>query len=166
MNQKKKYTRGTTGRTRMNCSVAYQRTSTAPALVRPVPFTLIEGGKNNARIQREQMRQKRKAHAAYVSQQFAMALFLGVLVLSFFVVSHIAYKLDTARINAAIQNVELEQMVVMPGDNLWSIASHHGIENLSTQETIRFINEQNKLDSTQPLMAGQRLLVPSNHNEP
>lgn len=52
------------------------------------------------------------------------------------------------------------ELVVASGDTLWSIASEHAIEGLSTQDTVSVLREWNDL-STSSLTPGTTLVVPA-----
>lgn len=60
----------------------------------------------------------------------------------------------------ATQSVEMSQVVVMPGESLWSIAQEHGVDGLTTQQTVDLILSSNALTSS-TLGVGQSLLVPA-----
>ena len=60
----------------------------------------------------------------------------------------------------ALQEAERITISVAPGDSLWSIASEHGVDSLTTRQTTDLIRSWNDLDSSL-LQPGMELLVPA-----
>ncbi len=60
----------------------------------------------------------------------------------------------------ALNQAERITISVAPGDSLWSIASEHGVDTLTTRQTTDLIRSWNDLDSSL-LQPGMELLVPA-----
>lgn len=59
----------------------------------------------------------------------------------------------------AMDTCQTEEVRVVAGDTLWSIATHHGVEGVSTYDVIRWIRQHNGLP-TSAIRAGDMLTVP------
>lgn len=64
-----------------------------------------------------------------------------------------------ASATAAMDSVEMTEVLVQPGDSLWGLAEEHGIEGVSTAQTVELILAWNGLESS-TIQAGTVLAVP------
>lgn len=93
----------------------------------------------------------RPALHAVVMVAFAAAVMLS-LVFATFAARSVAYADSVAA-------VSYQTIDVMDGDTIWDIAAAHPAKDLTTQETVKLIEEKNGLDSA-VLHAGETLEVP------
>jgi hypothetical protein len=68
--------------------------------------------------------------------------------------------LTSWRVSNAIEDRGVEVVLVQPGDTLWSIATRRSVDGCSTSELVRWIREQNELESAR-ILAGQRITAPA-----
>ena len=61
---------------------------------------------------------------------------------------------------AAVDSVEMTEILVQPGDSLWRLAQEHGIEGVPTARTVELILAWNDLESS-TIQAGTMLIVPA-----
>lgn len=128
------------------------------ALVLDAPragFSVVDGYKRT--YDSSDLAQERAAASALAPKTlvivFALAAIMIACLFGTLIAGQRAY--DTGL--ASRQRAEL---VVGSGDTLWSIASEHAIEGLSTQDTVSVLREWNDL-STSSLTPGTTLVVPA-----
>lgn len=130
------------------------------ALDAPRPrLRVIEGGLSAApaRTARPQAGACRAAHGARSRAQLAI---LAVAALAMVLATwRYVDGARSARVAAALAAARYEEVVVVQGDTLWSIAESHPVEGCSTAELVRGIREANGLTGA-GLGAGTRLSVP------
>lgn len=126
-----------------NLALAMDRTA--------VDFTVIEGGRDARELSVESC-PARRFNAA--TRLLAFMAIVAVLVASFAM-----FVSSDASFSHALQGTDLVEVSVEDGDSLWSIASEHPVEGLSTQEAVDAIMRWNELDVA-GLRPGQTLLVP------
>jgi LysM repeat protein len=125
-------------------------TSAAPQL------QLVDFSKVSARRRRSQ----RMASKKFENRLFALTL--GAVVL-FFVVSGATSILNLGSSLAAASQLAAaptETVVVQQGDTLWRIASRYGDSSQYILDRVEAISRINHLSGDQPLVAGQKILVP------
>lgn len=81
---------------------------------------------------------------------------IGILTMALWSVLHA----ESSAYAQALQEAERITISVAPGDSLWSIASEHGVDSLTTRQTTDLIRSWNDLDSSL-LQPGMELLVPA-----
>ena len=105
-----------------------------------------------ARAQKE-ARRRQKGHDQLLLA--ALALMMALLVSSW-----ACDKARTQTVSALLDVVPTTQHTVSAGETLWSIASTHPVKGVPTKEVVRWLGEENGLDSS-VLALGQTLVVPS-----
>ncbi len=124
-------------------------------------FTVIEGGRTHepqktlAQVRADRRAHERAAHQATVRMMF-VSIVIACAIIAFSMLTDGMANLSRSR---AFSGVQTEEVTVLSGDSLWSIAENHPVQNRSTQEVVNWISEQNDL-SNATLFAGQRLIVP------
>ncbi len=87
-----------------------------------------------------------------------------VLIVAVFVALGLTLVLSNARqarsFNETFSSMPRITVTVRPGDSLWSIAQDHAPSGTSTASVVRWISQENNLDSSF-IMAGQTLIVPA-----
>lgn len=103
--------------------------------------------------------QRRSAARSFVRSLATACVLLGVigmLVTALWTVLHA----ESSAYAQALNQAERITISVAPGDSLWSIASEHGVDTLTTRQTTDLIRSWNDLDSSL-LQPGMELLVPA-----
>lgn len=103
--------------------------------------------------------QHRSAARSFVRSLATACVLLGVigmLVTALWTVLHA----ESSAYAQALNQAERITISVAPGDSLWSIASEHSVDTLTTRQTTDLIRSWNDLDSSL-LQPGMELLVPA-----
>lgn len=103
--------------------------------------------------------QRRSAARSFVRTLATACVVLGVigaLAAALWTVLHT----ESSAYAQALNQTERITISVAPGDSLWSIASEHGVDTLTTRQTTDLIRSWNDLDSSL-LQPGMELLVPA-----
>ena len=114
-------------------------------------FRLIEGGKNRSGDSRGCAQSRASQYGLFVLT-VVMLLVLGA-------VWHHVDLLTEARREACLSQAKTAQVVVMPGDTLWSIAEEHPVQGCTTSQVVHHIVDSNGLSSS-ALDVGMLLEVP------
>ena len=122
-----------------NAALAYEESS---------EFILHEGRRH------AQHAQKRRSSSHLVAE-IAVVIFIAALCGTLWQVND---ALQAARIRQAEASIETETYTVSADDTLWSIASSHHVDGMSTQEMVDWIKETNGLDKS-TIFDGQKLTV-------
>lgn len=122
-----------------NAALAYEESS---------EFILHEGRRH------AQPAQKRRSSSHLVAE-IAVVIFIAALCGTLWQVND---ALQAARIRQAEASIETETYTVSADDTLWSIASSHHVDGMSTQEMVDWIKETNGLDKS-TIFDGQKLTV-------
>lgn len=123
-----------------NAALAYEE---APA------FILHEGRRH---AEPQQLKKRSWTHGI---AEIAVAVFVVALIGALWQVND---ALQAARIRQAEASMATETYIVKPDDSLWSIASSHHVDGMSTQEMVDWIKETNGLDRS-TIFDGQKLTV-------
>lgn len=114
------------------------------------PFTVVDGYKDRC----VKVQERPRAHRA---KGMLIALLcivaLGTVAVASLVCGQAAY-------DRALASPDRAEIVVAAGDTLWDIASEHGIDGLSTEDTVHVVRAWNDLDSA-TLRPGASLVVPA-----
>ena len=100
-------------------------------------------------------------HQALTSKQRnqLVAFILGVLI-TFALTVCIQSTIHTSKVEELIASAPIEQVVVMPGDTLWNLASQNCHGKMSVSEFVHYVSQINNL-SDASLTSGQVLNIPS-----
>lgn len=131
----------------------YQTDGNAALAVEEAPVFVLHDGKAAAR------QTKARPQAAGGSRVWTL-LACTAIVLSFFGAWYAGDAIESARLRAAESAIATESYAVQDSDTLWSIASDHGAEGMTTQQTVQWIEEENGL-SRASIQPGQMLTVPA-----
>lgn len=126
-----------------NLALAMDRTA--------VDFTVIEGGRDSRMHDVESHSVRHYGLAVRIMVSLAIIVVLCS--------SFAAFTSKDAAFDRALRGTDLVEFSVEDGDSLWSIASEHPVEGLTTQEAVDAIMRWNELDAA-GLHPGQTLLVP------
>lgn len=116
-------------------------------------FTVIDGGAMRVPESRASRVQAPRTARVWIVGVLSVAAIAVCVWLASLVASQHAY-------DAALASAPRTQMTVSSGDTLWSIADEHGIEGLSTQDTVQILRQWNGL-SQSSLNPGMTLEVPA-----
>jgi hypothetical protein len=125
----------------------------SPRIYRQRPrFRVIEGGAS-----RQSERNPRRA-AHHVHALTATLLLVALVVVMLFL-NAVADRMVQRRVDDALADTTVENVVVMPGDTLWDIADRHPVPGCTTQELVRVIRDINDIDDAN-LSIGMCIDVP------
>ena len=141
----------------MSSSTSYPVNGTSALRPRAYGFTVYEGGSNHGSFgaaeepvpQNLTFMQSLKAIAAVALVLAALGI---TLVLS--------NRGSQAAFESSFAQVPTTTITVHSGDSLWDIACDHAPQGCSTASVVRWISQQNNLDSAL-IVAGQTLVVPA-----
>lgn len=126
-------------------------------------LVLIEGTSEADRRRAAEDERARKEFEAGRLSTLQLVSVIAAALAFFILLGFVAANLDAKRegwVSEATQAVSTESVTVVSGDSLWGIAEEHGIEGLSTDQVVDFIESRNSLDSA-TIHVGQTIEVPA-----